>query len=110
MRVRLILENGGHAITKRLHLSEVPAVGSFLLAERARMVVSVEIHAERGEADVYLREDADDLLMQVIPEAHLAHIELMKRYGWDVEEEAALRAWLMLRIDRQDEDEPADQN
>ncbi|WP_437478980.1 hypothetical protein WME75_31740 [Sorangium sp. So ce1014] len=42
MRVRLILENGGRAITKRLHLSEVPAVGSFVLAERAGMVVSVE--------------------------------------------------------------------
>ncbi|WP_437477846.1 hypothetical protein WME75_35295 [Sorangium sp. So ce1014] len=109
MRVRLMLENGGHAITKRPHLSEVPAVGSFVLAERARMVVSVELRAERGEADVYLREDADDLMMQVIPEAHLAHIELMKRYGWDVEEEVALMTWLRHRIERHD-DEPVGQN
>ncbi|WP_437576434.1 hypothetical protein [Sorangium sp. So ce887] len=43
--------------------------------------------------------------MQVIPEAHLAHIEFMKRYGWDVEE-AALMAWLRDRIDRQDDGEP----
>lgn len=71
------------------------------------MVVSVELHAERGEADVYLREDGDDLMMQVITEAHVAHIELMKRYGWEVEEEDALMAWLRQRIDRQD-DETAD--
>ncbi|WP_437645543.1 hypothetical protein [Sorangium sp. So ce362] len=85
-------------------------MGSFVLAERAWMVVSVELHAERGEADVYLREDGDDLMMQVIPEAHMAHIELTKRYEWDVEEEDALMAWLRQRIDRQDEDEPVAQN
>ncbi|WP_233561985.1 hypothetical protein [Sorangium cellulosum] len=45
MRARLILEHGGHAITKRVELPEA-----------------------RGEADVYLREDALDLKMQTIPD------------------------------------------
>ncbi|WP_437523242.1 hypothetical protein WME79_33730 [Sorangium sp. So ce726] len=71
MRVRLILENGGHAITKRV---EVPAVGSLVLADRERRVVSVEPVAERGQADVYLREDADDLATQIDPAAHLAFV------------------------------------
>ncbi|WP_437727006.1 hypothetical protein [Sorangium sp. So ce861] len=48
------------------------------------------------------------LKMQVIPEAHLAFVELMKRDGWDVEDEPALQAWLTHRINRQDEDEPVD--
>ncbi|WP_437970514.1 hypothetical protein WMF04_15035 [Sorangium sp. So ce260] len=110
MRVRLILENGGHAITKRLHLAEAPAVGSFVLADRERYVVSVERVVERDEFDVYLREDGDDLSMQVIPETHLAHIELMKEDGWEVEEEDELMAWLEDRLRRQDGDEPVGQN
>ncbi|WP_437813854.1 hypothetical protein [Sorangium sp. So ce1078] len=60
--------------------------------------MSVELDAERGETDVYLREDVDDLEMQVIPEAHLGYIELMKRDGWEIDEEEALRVWLMHRI------------
>lgn len=101
MRVRLILENGGHTLSKVVELAEAPAVGSIVLADRERRVVSVEPVAERGEVDVYLREDGDDLKMQIIPEAHLALVELMKLDGWDVEEEAGLRAWLRHRIDRQ---------
>ncbi|WP_438019650.1 hypothetical protein WMF18_11510 [Sorangium sp. So ce315] len=108
MRARLILENGGHTLSKRVDLDEVPAVGSIVLADRERRVVSVEPVDERGEVAVYLREDADDLMLQVVPEAHLARIELMKRDGWEVEEEDALMEWLMHRIDRQDEDEPVD--
>ncbi|WP_437692809.1 hypothetical protein [Sorangium sp. So ce176] len=45
--------------------------------------------AERGQADVYLREDGDDLKIQVIPEARLAYIGLMKRDGWKIVEETA---------------------
>lgn len=74
MRVRLILEHGGHSITKRLELPEAPAIGSIVVADRERRVVSVERDAGRGEVDVYLREDGDDLKMQVIPEAHVAYI------------------------------------
>ncbi|AGP42391.1 hypothetical protein BE04_14775 [Sorangium cellulosum] len=110
MRLRLILEHGGHAITKRVELPEVPAVGSVVLADRERRVVSVAPVAERGDVDVYVREDGDDIKMQVIPEAHLAYVELMKRDGWDVEEEAALRAWLRERISRQGRDGPVDLN
>ncbi|WP_437963140.1 hypothetical protein WMF04_25720 [Sorangium sp. So ce260] len=71
-----------------------------------RRVVSVKHNAARGQACVYVREDALDLKMQAIPEAHLAYIELMKRDGWEIEEEAALRAWRRYRIDRQGEGEP----
>lgn len=98
MRVRLILENGGHAITKRLDLPEAPAVDAIVLADRGRRVVSVGPDAGRGEVDVYLREDADDLKMQIIPEAHLAFIEFMKRDGWEIEDEAALWAWMRRRV------------
>jgi hypothetical protein len=109
MRVRLILDNGGHTLSKRVDLDEAPAVGSVVLADRERRVVSVEPNPERSEVDVYLREDALDLKMQVTPEAHLAYIELMKRDGWNVEGDEELRVWLMHRIDRQrtDEDEPS---
>ncbi|WP_437987521.1 hypothetical protein [Sorangium sp. So ce117] len=74
MRVRLILENGGHTLSKVVELPEVPAVGSRVLVDRERRVVSVESDAGRGEVDVYLREDGDDLKMQIIPEAHLAFV------------------------------------
>ncbi|WP_437538371.1 hypothetical protein WME79_20625 [Sorangium sp. So ce726] len=40
-------------------------------------------------------------MTQVIPEAHIAYIELMKLYGWDAEKEREFRAWLMHRIGRQ---------
>ncbi|KYF90953.1 hypothetical protein BE20_03490 [Sorangium cellulosum] len=66
MRARLILEHGGHSITKRVELPETPAVGSVVMAEREREVVSVERDAARDEADVYLREDGDDLHGQSI--------------------------------------------
>ncbi|WP_438026382.1 hypothetical protein [Sorangium sp. So ce233] len=108
MRARLILEHGGHAITKLVDLPEAPAVGATVMAERERSVVSVESDAARGETDVYLREDALDLKMQTIPEAHLAYIELMKGDGWEVEEEVALTTWLRHQIARQDDDEPVE--
>ncbi|WP_437478981.1 hypothetical protein WME75_31745 [Sorangium sp. So ce1014] len=60
--------------------------------------------------DVCLREDGDDLSMQVIPEAHLAHIELMKRDGCDMEEETVLRVELGHVIDRQDDEVTIAQN
>lgn len=41
---------------------------------------------------------------------HLAYIDLMKRDGWEVEEEPALTTWLRHQIDRQGEDEPAEPN
>ncbi|WP_437828818.1 hypothetical protein [Sorangium sp. So ce1153] len=110
MQVRLILEHDGHAITKRVELPEAPAVGAIVMAEREREVVSVEHDAARGETDVYLREDALDLKMQTIPEAHLAYLDLMKGDGWEVEEEVALTTWLRHQIARQDGDEPAEPN
>src|SRR5688572_27487627 len=67
MRARLILEHGGHSITKRVELPEAPAVGSIVLAERERSVVSVEPNPGRSELDAYLREDGDDIKMQVSP-------------------------------------------
>lgn len=110
MRARPILESGGHAITKRVEVDEAPAVGSVVLADRERCVTSVEHVAERGEADVCLREDALDLKMQTIPDAHLAYIDLMKRDGWEVEDEVALTTLLRHQVDRQDEDEPVELN
>ncbi|KYF90283.1 hypothetical protein BE20_18205 [Sorangium cellulosum] len=110
MQARLILEHGGHAITKRVELTEAPAVGSVVMAERERAVVSVEHDAARGETDVYLRKDALDLKMQTLPEAHLAYLELMKGDGWEIEDETVLRVELRHLIDRQDEDEPVDPN
>ncbi|WP_157907225.1 hypothetical protein [Sorangium cellulosum] len=44
------------------------------------------------------------------PAAHLAHVDWMKRDGWDVEDEPTLRAWLTHRIERQDEDGSVDLN
>ncbi|KYF69312.1 hypothetical protein [Sorangium cellulosum] len=102
MRVRLILENGGHTLPKVVELPRVPAVGSTIQVDRERRVVLLKTDAGRSGVDVYLREDADDLLMQITPEAHLAFVELMKRDGWDVEDEEELRVWLTHRINRQD--------
>ncbi|WP_437281735.1 hypothetical protein WME90_14620 [Sorangium sp. So ce375] len=110
MRARLILEHGGHAITKRVELPEVPAVGAVVLAERERSVVSVEHDAARVETDLYLREDALDLKAQTIPEAHLAYIDLMKGGGWEVEDDVALTTLLRHQVDQQDEDEPIELN
>ena len=110
MRARLILEHGGHAITKRVELAEAPAVGSAIMAERERSVLSVEYDAVREETDVCLREDALDLKMQTIPEAHLAYLDLMNGDGWEIEDETVLRVELRHVIDRQDEDEPAPLN
>ncbi|WP_437757195.1 hypothetical protein [Sorangium sp. So ce1389] len=106
MQARLILEHGGHAITKRLDLPEAPAVGAVVMAERERQVVSVEHDAAHDETDVYLREDALDLKMQTIPEAHLACLDLMGRDGWEIEGEIALRTLLRHQIDCQDDDDP----
>ncbi|MGK3986027.1 hypothetical protein WME99_23480 [Sorangium sp. So ce136] len=108
MRAQLILEHGGHAITKRLELPETPVVGSVVMAEREREVVSVEHHAAGDGVDVYLREDMLDLKMQTIPEAHLAYLELMKGDGWEIEEEMALRVEFRHLIDRLHEDEPVE--
>ncbi|XYH95406.1 hypothetical protein ACMHYB_47640 [Sorangium sp. So ce1128] len=110
MRARLILEHGGHAITKHLELPEAPAVGSVVMAERERSVVSVEHDAARGDVDVYLHEDALDLKMQTIPEARLAYLDLMKVDGWEIEDEAVLRVELRHLIDRQDDEVTIAQN
>ncbi|XXY49162.1 hypothetical protein WME91_55055 [Sorangium sp. So ce269] len=110
MRARLILEHGGHAITKHADLPEAPAVGSVVMAERERQVVSVEHDAARGEVDVYLREDALDFHMQTLPEAHLAYLDLMKGDGWDIEDETVLRVELRHLIDRQDDEVTIAQN
>ncbi|WP_437925124.1 hypothetical protein WMF37_39760 [Sorangium sp. So ce291] len=85
-------------------------MGSIVLADRERRVVDVERDNERGEVVVYLREDAEDLAMQVDPTAHLTHIEIMKTEGWDVEGGAELRALLRERIAQQDGGGPAAQN
>ncbi|WP_437786666.1 hypothetical protein [Sorangium sp. So ce1097] len=106
MRVRLILENGGHDLTKVVEIDEAPAVGAIVLADRERPIVSVELDADRGQADVYLREDADDLAVQLVAAAHMAHIDRMKAEGWEIEGEQVLRGWLTHRIERQDGDEP----
>jgi hypothetical protein len=108
MRVRLILENGGHPLSKVVDLPEAPTVGSTMRVDRERRVVSVEPVAERGEVDVYLREDADDLMWQIVPMMRLAFVERMRLDGWVVEDEEALCEWLTLRINRQAKDEPVD--
>ncbi|WP_437855122.1 hypothetical protein [Sorangium sp. So ce363] len=110
MRVRLILESGGHTLSKVVELPRVPAIGSTIRVDRERRVVLLKTDAGRSEVDVYLCEDADDLLMQITPEVHLAFVELMKRDGWDVEDEEELRVWLTQRINRQNEDEPVELN
>ncbi|WP_437601907.1 hypothetical protein WMF28_09900 [Sorangium sp. So ce590] len=48
MRARLILEHGGHSITKRVELPEVPAVGAVVLAERERRLGGAERHDGRS--------------------------------------------------------------
>ncbi|KYF71292.1 hypothetical protein BE17_24255 [Sorangium cellulosum] len=73
-------------------------------------MVSIEPVAERGEVDVYLREDADDLMWQIVPKFKLAFVECMRLDGWKVEDDEALCAWLTHRINRQREDEPDDQS
>ncbi|WP_437963134.1 hypothetical protein WMF04_25685 [Sorangium sp. So ce260] len=108
MRVRLILENGGHDLTKVVEMNEAPAVGAIVLADRERHVASVEHVAERDETNVYLREDAGDLSVQLDAAAHLTHIDMMKAEGWEIEGEQVLRAWLMHRIERQGTDGPVD--
>ncbi|WP_437820085.1 hypothetical protein [Sorangium sp. So ce1078] len=101
MRAQLILENGGHAMTKVVELTEAPAVGAMVESDRPRKVSSVEEDAERGEVRVYLAEDSEDLAVQMLPQAHMAYIELMKAEGWEVEGEDELMAWLKHRVRRQ---------
>ncbi|XXT17947.1 hypothetical protein WME94_47740 [Sorangium sp. So ce429] len=72
--MRLILENGGHTLSKVVELPEAPAVGAIVLADHERRVASVEYVAQRGEVDAYLQEDADDLSVQFDDAAHLTHI------------------------------------
>ncbi|WP_437601931.1 hypothetical protein WMF28_09995 [Sorangium sp. So ce590] len=55
----------GHALPKLAELLKAPAVGAAVLADRERRVVDVGFDAARSEAAVYLREDADDLSIQV---------------------------------------------
>ncbi|WP_437631716.1 hypothetical protein [Sorangium sp. So ce854] len=68
----------------------------------------MEPGAGRGEVDIYLREDGDDLAVQLDAAAHLAHIDRMKAERREIEGEQVLRAWLTHRIDRQDENGPVD--
>ncbi|WP_437712165.1 hypothetical protein WMF45_42380 [Sorangium sp. So ce448] len=108
MRVRLILENGGHTLSKVVELPEAPATGSTVQVDRERRVVSVELDAERGQADVYLSEDAKDLMWQIVPTFKLAFVERMRLDGWVAEDEEALCEWLTLRLNRQATEEPDD--
>lgn len=98
MRVRRILENGGHAISKRVELLDAPAVGAIVQADRERRVADVELDAATGEAVVYLVEDADDLAVQIDAAAHLARLDAMKAAGWEIEDEETLRVWLQERL------------
>ncbi|KYG07428.1 hypothetical protein BE21_02520 [Sorangium cellulosum] len=98
MRVRLIIENGGRAVSKFVDLPEVPSVGALVQADRTRRVVGVELAAEHGEHAIYLAEDATDLAVYIQPAAHLARLDAMKADGWEVEDEDALRAWLRERL------------
>ncbi len=110
MRVRLILENNGHAMTKVAELTHAPEVGATVEFDRPRRVNSVEEDAERGEVRVYLSEDAEDLAVQMLPQAHMAYIEVMKAEGWEVEGEDELMAWLKHRVRRQRHTGPVAQN
>jgi hypothetical protein len=102
MRVRLIIENGGRAVSKLVDLPEVPSVGALVQADRARRVAGVELAAGSDEHAVYLAEDATDLAVYVQPTAHLARLDAMKGDGWEIDDEEALRAWLRERIARED--------
>ncbi|XYH92864.1 hypothetical protein ACMHYB_33985 [Sorangium sp. So ce1128] len=110
MRVRLILENGGHALTKRVDLTEAPIVGAVVEADRERKANAVEEDPESGESRVYLTEDAEDMAVRVLPLAHMAYVDLMKADGWEVEGEEELMAWLRHRVRRQRHVGPIAQN
>ncbi|WP_437751511.1 hypothetical protein [Sorangium sp. So ce1389] len=110
MRVRLILENGGHALTKLADLTEAPVVGAMVEADREREVNAVEEDPESAELRVHLKEDAEDVAVRILPQAHVAYIELMKREGWEVEAEDELMAWLRHRVRRQRHVGPIAQN
>lgn len=100
-RLRLVLENGGHAPPKHLDVSEAPTVGSVVLADRDRRVAAVEPGADGVEAAVYLAEDLDDLALYVDAVAHLDHLDRMKADGLDVEYKRTLLALRQDRIIRQ---------
>ncbi|WP_438037045.1 hypothetical protein [Sorangium sp. So ce204] len=111
MRARLILENAGHTITKHVELAKVPAVGGYLMADCYRCVERVEYVADRGEVDVYLREDIiKDSAYRHIPWVYLLRLDILTRNGWEIEGEATLRARLKDELSRQDDDEPVGQD
>ncbi|WP_437574559.1 hypothetical protein [Sorangium sp. So ce887] len=97
-------------MTKVVEITKVPRVDSTVEADRQRKVNAVEEDAERGEVRVSLSEDAEDLAVQILPQAHMAYIELMKREGWEVEGEEELMAWLKHRVRRQRHTGPIAQN
>ncbi|XXY52889.1 hypothetical protein WME91_17330 [Sorangium sp. So ce269] len=97
-------------MTNVTELTQTPAVGATVEFDRPRKVNSVEEDAARGEVRVYLSEDAEDLAVQILPQAHMAYIELMKAKGWEVEGEDELMAWLKHRIRRQRHAGPVAQN
>jgi hypothetical protein len=57
-----------------------------------------------------MREDGDDLAMQVDPAAHRAHSDRTKEDGREVEDEQTLRGWLRDRLSRQGRPGPVAQN
>ncbi|WP_234023805.1 hypothetical protein [Sorangium cellulosum] len=97
-------------MTKVVELTESPKVGAKVEFDRPRKVSAVEVDAERGEVRVCLTEDAEDLAIQILPQAHMAYIELMKRDGWEIDAEDELMAWLKHRVRRQRHVGPVAQN
>lgn len=102
MRVRLILENGGHAMTKLVDVAGLPVVGSVFAEDRPRYVSHLSFNVERGVTDVYLQEDEHDLATQAMPDRHLARLEFMRAARWEVEDETDLRAQLQAMMHQQD--------
>ncbi|WP_437574830.1 hypothetical protein [Sorangium sp. So ce887] len=112
MRVRIILENVGHTMSKLIELPEPPKVGDVVTVDRGRQRVVGRVEHE-PETDVHvvsLTEDEYDLEIYLHPRIHLEHLAGMMEDGWEIEGEEELRRELRERLSRQGDPGPIAQN
>jgi hypothetical protein len=103
MKVRLLIHNMGFQFVKEIDMPAPPTVGLAIDPGKDggpdRDVTTVTYLVQEGLYEATLGDNEFDAEIQSDPQRHLMHLDTMKRRGWRICGEVALRQCLSNRID-----------
>jgi hypothetical protein len=93
MRVKLILNNKSHPMSKFIEMPQAPTLGMSIVTDngRRRTVGWVEYSDDAKHYTAGLDEDEQDRAIYGEPRLRVGHLDAMKEHGWFIANEQLLR-------------------